>query len=201
MAIVSDEYGSVVGLVTIEDLVEEIVGDIQDEYDVEEALFERVRENEYIIDAKLPVEEFDELVGRELPEGDYETLGGFVIAQLDKIPSTGDVVHFEDLTITVLGTKGRRVTKVRVVRQAPEAAQTTGNGQEARQEASAGRSGEEEGEQSLDSAPLNIAEQRALRPDVTSPASADVPARDGSENGVAGRRPADPGAPLDLTSI
>jgi hypothetical protein len=199
MAIVSDEYGSVVGLVTIEDLVEEIVGDIQDEYDVEEALFERVRENEYIIDAKLPVEEFDELVGRELPEGDYETLGGFVIAQLDKIPITGDVVHFEDLTITVLGTKGRRVTKVRVVRQAPEAGQTAGDGQKSGQEpgreASAGRSDEEEGEQNLDSAPLNIAEQRALRPDVTSPASADISARDGSENGVAGRRPADPGAP------
>jgi putative hemolysin len=120
MAIVSDEYGSVVGLVTIEDVVEEIVGDIQDEYDTEEALFERVRENEYIIDAKLPIEEFDELVGRELPEGEYETLGGFVIAQLDKIPTPGDVVHFEDLTITVLGTMGRRVTKVRVVRQAPE---------------------------------------------------------------------------------
>ena len=140
-------------------------------------------------------DEFDELVDRELPEDDYETVGGFVIAQLDKIPTAGDVVHFEDMAFTVLGTKGRRVTKVRVVRQAPEAAQTTGNGQEARQEARAGRSGEEEGEQSLDSAPLNIAEQRALRPDVTSPASADVPARDGSENGAAGRRPADPGAP------
>ncbi|HEY7091938.1 MAG TPA: transporter associated domain-containing protein, partial [Ktedonobacterales bacterium] len=195
MAIVVDEYGGVSGLVTIEDLVEEIVGDIQDEYDVEEALFERVRDNEYIIDAKLPVEEFDELVGRELPEGDYETLGGFVIAQLDKIPITGDVVHFEDLTITVLGTKGRRVTKVRVVRQAPEAAQITEGGQEARQETSPGHADEEEGEQSLDSAPLNIAEQRALRRDVTNPGRADVPTRDGSENGVAGRRSADPGAP------
>jgi CBS domain containing-hemolysin-like protein len=196
MAIVSDEYGSVVGLVTIEDLVEEIVGDIQDEYDIEEALFERVRENEYIIDAKLPVEEFDELVGRELPEGDYETLGGFVIAQLDKIPTTGDVVHFEDLIITVLGTKGRRVTKVRVVRQAAETSQTeaTQTAEEG-QEMSADHSGEEEGEQDLDSAPLNIAEQRALRPDVTSPGHVDVSARDGSENGVVGRRPADPGAP------
>jgi hypothetical protein len=84
---------------------------------------------------------------------------------------------------------------VRVVRQAPEATQTTGNGQEARQEADTGHSDEEEGEQSLDSAPLNIAEQRALHPDVTSPASADISARDGSENGVAGRRRADPGAP------
>jgi magnesium and cobalt exporter, CNNM family len=196
MAIVSDEYGSVVGLVTIEDLVEEIVGDIQDEYDVEEALFERVRDNEYIIDAKLPVEEFDELVGRELPEGDYETLGGFVIAQLDKIPITGDVVHFEDLTITVLGTKGRRVTKVRVMRQSPEELEAAQSLQET-QEASAGQSGETgnaERTEDVERAPLNGAEQRSLHPDVTSPGRADVSARDGSENGVARRSPADPGA-------
>jgi CBS domain containing-hemolysin-like protein len=190
MAIVSDEYGSVVGLVTIEDLVEEIVGDIQDEYDVEEALFERVRDNEYIIDAKLPVEEFDELVGRELPEGDYETLGGFVIAQLDKIPTAGDVVHFEDLTITVLGTVGRRVTKVRVVRQAPEAAQGPEENAGLSREAPAAPE-----EASLDSAPLNVMEQRALRPDVTDPGRDDASTHDGSANGAVRRRPADPGAP------
>jgi CBS domain containing-hemolysin-like protein len=190
MAIVSDEYGSVVGLVTIEDLVEEIVGDIQDEYDVEEALFERVRDNEYIIDAKLPVEEFDELVGRELPEGDYETLGGFVIAQLDKIPTAGDVVHFEDLTITVLGTVGRRVTKVRVVRQAPETAQEPEETAGSKREAPAAPD-----EGALDNAPLNVMEQRALRPDVTDPGHDDAPAHDGSANGAVRRRPADPGAP------
>jgi len=122
MAIVVDEYGAVSGLVTIEDLVEEIIGDIKDEYDVEEQLFERVSDTEFIIDAKLPIYEFDELVGRELPEGDYETLGGFVYAQLDKIPTIGDVVDYEDLTITVLDTKGRRVTKVKVVRHLTEAA-------------------------------------------------------------------------------
>jgi CBS domain containing-hemolysin-like protein len=119
MAIVVDEYGAVSGLVTIEDLVEEIIGDIKDEYDVEEQLFERVSDNEFIIDAKLAVDEFDELVGRELPEGEYDTLGGFVYAQLDKIPTIGDVLSYEDLTITVLDTKGRRVTKVKVVRHPP----------------------------------------------------------------------------------
>jgi CBS domain containing-hemolysin-like protein len=196
MAIVSDEYGSVVGLVTIEDLVEEIVGDIQDEYDVEEALFERVRENEYIIDAKLPVEEFDELVGRELPEGDYETLGGFVIAQLDKIPTTGDVVHFEDLTITVLGTKGRRVTKVRVVRQPPETTQTPEAGGRQAPEAT-----ETPDEEPLDSGPLDVVERRALEPDATDPGRARAPARDGSANGVAQKRPADPRADPGAPSI
>jgi CBS domain containing-hemolysin-like protein len=119
MAIVVDEYGGVAGLVTIEDLVEEIIGDIKDEYDIEEQLFERLSENEFLIDAKISVYEFGELVGRELPEGDYDTLGGFVYAQLDKIPTIGDVINFEDLTITVLDTKGRRVRKVKVVRHEP----------------------------------------------------------------------------------
>jgi putative hemolysin len=186
MAIVSDEYGSVVGLVTIEDLVEEIVGDIQDEYDTEEALFERVRENEYIIDAKLPVDEFDELVGRELPEGDYETLGGFVLAQLDKIPTVGDVVTFEDLTITVLGTQGRRVTKVRVMRQAPEAP-------EAPEASETPETPQEQGEMDAGL----VAEERMGAADA---GAADMErtvnhARNGSANGAVGRRPADPGAP------
>jgi putative hemolysin len=119
MAVVVDEYGAVSGLVTIEDLVEEIIGDIKDEYDIEEALFERVGENAYIFDAKINAYEFGEIIGRELPEGDYETLGGFVYAQLDKIPTIGDTVDFEDLTLTVLDTKGRRITKVKVVRRQP----------------------------------------------------------------------------------
>lgn len=119
MAIVVDEYGAVAGLVTIEDLVEEIIGDIKDEYDVEEQLFERVGENEYLINAKLSVSEFGDLIGHELPGGEYDTVGGFVYTQLDKIPTIGDVVTFEDLTFTVLDTKGRRVTKVKVVRQPP----------------------------------------------------------------------------------
>ena len=120
MAIVVDEYGSVAGLVTIEDVVEEIIGDIQDEYDREEQLVERVGENEFIVDAKISLDEFNELVDLELTSEDYDTLGGFLFAQLDKIPTVGDVVRYQNLTMTVLGTKGRRITKVRVVRHAPE---------------------------------------------------------------------------------
>jgi putative hemolysin len=119
MAIVVDEYGAVSGLVTIEDLVEEIIGDIQDEYDREERLFEQVGEREYIVDAKISLDELNELLGTDLTSEDYETLGGLIYARLDKIPTTGDVVQYGDLTFTVLGTKGRRVTKVRVVREAP----------------------------------------------------------------------------------
>ena len=119
IAIVVDEYGSVAGLVTIEDVVEEIIGDIQDEYDVEEQLFEKVGENEFILDAKVGLDEFEELVERTLPEDGYETVGGFVISQLDKIPSVGDTVRYEDMAFTVLGTKGRRITKLRIERGLP----------------------------------------------------------------------------------
>jgi len=116
MAIVVDEYGSVAGLVTIEDLVEEIVGDIKDEYDREENLYEQVNENRYVFDAKISIDEFNDLMGTRLDDEDYATLGGFLYAQLDKIPNIGDTVTFRDLTFTVLMTRGRRITKVRVER-------------------------------------------------------------------------------------
>ncbi len=116
MVIAVDEYGSVAGLVTIEDLVEEIVGDIQDEYDREETLYERVNENRYVFDAKISIEEFNEVMDTKLPDEDYETLGGFMYANLDKIPNMGDSFQFENLTFTVLTTRGRRITKVRVER-------------------------------------------------------------------------------------
>ena len=114
MAIIVDEYGSVAGLVTIEDLVEEIVGDIQDEYDREEKLYEQVNENEYIFNAKISIDEFNEIMGMSLGDTDYETLGGFLYAQLDKIPNVGDTITFQEMTFTVLSTRGRRITQVRV---------------------------------------------------------------------------------------
>ena len=117
MAIVIDEYGSVAGLVTIEDLMEEIVGDIQDEYDHEEVLYEKVNDDEYICNAKISIHDFNELMGMKLEDVDYGTLGGFVYAQLDKIPVAGDTIAFEDLIFTVLATRGRRILKIRVVRQ------------------------------------------------------------------------------------
>src|SRR6266516_6288318 len=117
MVIVVDEYGSVAGLVTIEDLVEEIVGDIKDEYDREEKLYERVNEDEYIFDAKISIDEFNDVMGTELDDEDYETLGGLMYALLDKIPSVDDTITFEGLTFTVLSTRGRRITKVRVERK------------------------------------------------------------------------------------
>src|SRR6266705_4475491 len=116
MVIVVDEYGSVAGLVTIEDLVEEIVGDIQDEYDREEKLYEKVNEDIYIFNAKINIDEFNEIMDMELADTDYETLGGFLYAQLDKIPNVGDTITFNDMIFTVLTTRGRRITKIRVER-------------------------------------------------------------------------------------
>ena len=121
MAIVVDEYGSVAGLVTIEDLVEEIVGDIQDEYDREENLYERVSQFEYIFDAKINIDEFNELMDTDLENEDYDTLGGFLLGQLDKIPVAGDTITVKNLTFTVLTTRGLRITKVRVDRAGTQA--------------------------------------------------------------------------------
>ena len=114
MAIVVDEYGSVAGLVTIEDLVEEIVGDIQDEYDREENLYEQVSQSEYIFDAKINLDEFNELMNTDLENEGYDTLGGFLLGQLDKIPVAGDTFRYKNLIFTVLTTRGLRITKVRV---------------------------------------------------------------------------------------
>ncbi len=125
MAIVVDEYGSVTGLATIEDLMEEIVGDIQDEYDHEEILYEKINENEYVINAKMSIYAFNELMDTKLEDTDYETLGGFVYSQLDKIPGVGDTTSYNDMSFTVLATRGRRILKIRVERK-QEVAQVEG---------------------------------------------------------------------------
>ena len=117
MAIVVDEYGSVSGLVTIEDLVEEIIGDIQDEYDREEQLLQRISDDEYLVDAKISLDELNEELDTKLSSEDYDTLGGFVYGHLDKVPTVGDSVQAGGFNMTVVSTKGRRVTKVRLVRE------------------------------------------------------------------------------------
>jgi CBS domain containing-hemolysin-like protein len=124
MVIVIDEYGSVSGLVTIEDLMEEIVGDIQDEYDREEKLYEQVNDHEYVFSAKISIDEFNEIMDIKLEHEDYDTLGGFLYAQLDKIPVAGDTVTFHHYRFTILTTRGRRIVRVQVERlpaSAPQA--------------------------------------------------------------------------------
>jgi len=113
MAVVVDEYGGTAGLVTIEDLLEEIVGEIQDEYDAEEPTVEEVNSYEYLFDARVSIDEVNKLLGVELPSEGGDTLGGFIYSQLGKVPALGDRIEFENVTIEVLSVNGRRIKQVR----------------------------------------------------------------------------------------
>jgi len=120
MAIVVDEYGGTAGLVTIEDLLEEIVGEIQDEYDVEEPLFEKRSEDEWIFDAMLRIEEVNEEMGLELvADNGVETLGGYVFERLGEVPEVGDCVQTDHVTLEVVEVEGKRIKKVRITRTTP----------------------------------------------------------------------------------
>jgi CBS domain containing-hemolysin-like protein len=119
IAIVLDEYGGTAGIVTIEDLLEEIVGEIQDEYDVEEPIVVRLSEHEARVDGRADVDELGELFDIELDledEEEYDTVGGLVYHRVGGVPSPGDTVELNGMTLTVETTDGRRVGKVLVVR-------------------------------------------------------------------------------------
>ncbi len=123
IAIVLDEYGGTAGLVTIEDLLEEIVGEIQDEYDVEEPMVVRISDDEARVDGRASVDDLGELFERELAledEDEYDTVGGLVFHRIGRVPRPGDVVHVDGLTLTVESTDGRRAGKVLVVRNPDE---------------------------------------------------------------------------------
>lgn len=122
MAIVVDEYGGTAGLVTIEDLLEEIVGEIQDEYDVEGPLFERVDENTWVFDAMLRIEEVNEEMGIDLAaDNGVETLGGYVFERLGEVPEVDDEIREDGLTLTVVEVEGKRIKQVRIHRLVPQA--------------------------------------------------------------------------------
>jgi CBS domain containing-hemolysin-like protein len=118
MAIVVDEYGGTAGLVTIEDVLEEIVGEIQDEYDREEATIQRVNETEAVVDARVTLDDLNEAFDSEMESEDVDTVGGFVYHQLGRMPAPGDEVHADGLTMRVLSVAGRRINKVRVTKNA-----------------------------------------------------------------------------------
>ena len=116
MAVVVDEYGGTAGIVTLEDLIEAIVGNIQDEYDNEEEEIVEESENIFTIDGTAYIEEVNELVNDIIPEGDYDTLGGFLISNLGFLPKDEDKneLQFENLKFTILNVEERRIGKVRV---------------------------------------------------------------------------------------
>jgi putative hemolysin len=119
LAIVADEYGGTAGIVTLEDLVEELIGDIKDEYDVDEAETTVLRGGDVEVDGLLNLDDFEDETGIELPEGPYETVAGFLMARLGRLPQVGDWVDFEERRITVREVDGRRVGRVLVTAVPP----------------------------------------------------------------------------------
>ena len=114
LAIVVDDYGGTAGIVTLEDLVEELIGDIRDEYDTEQSQATTLRGGEVEVDGLLNLDEFGEQTGIELPEGPYETAAGYVLAALGDLPNPGDSVQVDGHTITVTELDGRRIARLRV---------------------------------------------------------------------------------------
>lgn len=115
LCIVVDEFGSTAGLVTFEDLVEEIVGEIVDEYDEEAPMVEALADGSYAVDARLPVDELSDEIGRAIPTGDWDTVGGLVLALAGRVPEEGEAFEVEGLTLTVDAVQGRRVSRVRII--------------------------------------------------------------------------------------
>ena len=117
MAIVVDEYGGTAGIVTIEDLLEEIVGEIEDEYDVARPAVEVISPDEVVLDASTSTDALRELFGVEVESEDFDTIGGFLIHHLGRLPAVGDEVEVDGLTLRVLSMSGRRVRRLRISRQ------------------------------------------------------------------------------------
>ena len=121
LAVVVDEYGGAVGIVTIEDLLEEIVGEIADEFDQEVAPFKKLGEGHYLISAKTEIKALNETLHLELPAGDYETLAGFLISELGDLPRAGEHLQYRNLKFTVRQAEARAVKEVELfVDIAPE---------------------------------------------------------------------------------
>ncbi len=116
MAVVVDEYGGVAGLVTLEDLIEELVGEIVDEYDVEEALVERLVDGSLRVDARILIDELNDLGTLSLPEGDWDTVGGLVFDVFGRVPGAGEVCEVDGNRLKVERVQGRRITQVLVTR-------------------------------------------------------------------------------------
>jgi CBS domain containing-hemolysin-like protein len=113
-AVVVDEYGAMVGVVTLEDLLEEIVGEIEDEFDVPEELIEQVDDDSYRVDGRFPIEEFNSRFGTDIPDEDFHTVAGFVFGQLGRAPEPGDDVSYDGVRFDVLEVEGNRIERIGV---------------------------------------------------------------------------------------
>jgi hemolysin (HlyC) family protein len=119
LAVVTDEYGGTAGIVTIEDILEEIVGDIRDEHDNDLPLVTRLDQERFLVDARLEAEKLEDDFGVKLPEADFESVGGFIIHLLGRIPEKGETFSFENLDITIQSADQRKINKVLIQRKPP----------------------------------------------------------------------------------
>jgi putative hemolysin len=116
ISVVIDEYGGTAGIVTVEDLVEEIVGEIRDEYDIEEHPIERLNDDEAIVDGRVSIDEVNEMFEAQIKKEDFDSVGGFIVNELGRMPNIGDTVRFNGISLKVLSVTGRRIKKVQVTR-------------------------------------------------------------------------------------
>jgi CBS domain containing-hemolysin-like protein len=114
MAIVVDEYGGTAGLVTLEDLLEELVGDIVDEFDVEEPSVEELPDGSVVVSARYAVDDADQLLGADLPQGTWDTVGGLMLDLVGRVPEDGESVEVDGFRLTALDVQGRRIGRVRI---------------------------------------------------------------------------------------
>ncbi|MBT8490706.1 MAG: hemolysin family protein [Deltaproteobacteria bacterium] len=117
MAIVVDEYGGIEGLVTLNDIMESLVGDIYDEYDERERLFHRVTDGTLIVSGSMDIEDFNELMGTTIPIEEFDTVGGFIFHLFGELPAKGDEVDFDNYTFKVEKISGARIIKARVIKK------------------------------------------------------------------------------------
>jgi len=119
LVVVVDEYGGAVGIVTVEDIVEEVVGEIQDEHDRTPDTVDRLPDGSYRVAGRTGIDELNEALEWDLPKGDFETVAGLVLATLHRLPHVGEVLHVGRYTLTVLETDRRRVLSVRITPAEP----------------------------------------------------------------------------------
>jgi CBS domain containing-hemolysin-like protein len=129
MAIVVDEYGGTAGLITLEDLLEELVGEIVDEFDVEEPTVERCDDGAVLVNAGYSVDDADDLLGAELPQGNWDTVGGLMLDLVGRVPDNGDSVEVDGFRLTAVDVRGRRIGRIRIepTRPSPDGEAETGD--------------------------------------------------------------------------
>jgi putative hemolysin len=118
MAIVIDEFGVTIGLVTLEDVLEELVGEIQDEYDQEVSRIQLVRDGTYLIEGATLIDEVEDKLGIKIEKLDNTTIGGAVLTKIGRLPKVGDLADFENFSFIVKSLKGRRISSLQAIKKA-----------------------------------------------------------------------------------